>query len=853
MSNNTIQAVVLVLGLLVSSIWAQTPPNKNQTQLDNSQPSQTENSEVKTETKTTEPAENQINTDNSQKNGETKKTIAQTDSKARAQDVFNYLKEMDVVYIASKKKQNIEKAPGIVSVYTRRQIRELGFKNMADLLRTVPGLFVAHTAEKYAAVRSRGINNSLLFLLDGIPMIQNFRVEALKRFPIPINNIDRVEILRGPGGVTWGANAFLGIVNIVTKDIKSLCTTEKKWGGEVNATRGSWETNQVGFQLYSCLGHNVSMAVSGSYYESKGYIQDTLWNKTLTGGWKLYQDPGALYATTQSKAAFLKPDPADRRNQDKLSDLMLKLNWRLTKDSQVGLTYYRNGNKQYSILSRWGAQKNRNNADYFEFPFNFYKIDFQHLLLKGVALEFSVSRRESIWWEHVTATGGPDYTTSSLSDVDTDKGTPNNNGQFYYQFNFNDPSISHTAETLAKIDLIPRNSLLLGVSWFHQEQTTVFSSSNNTDTNLNLSRDRYIAFYDQGPNSTSVSSVFAQDDITILQNMLWLQAGLRYDGHQDFENIFNPKGSIIYKPFEMLIAKGLYGRGFREAQFANLFSTVSKLGSKAFAGINPSNDPNAPGAPPELNPELSESFEGQLTISPLKQIKINTNLAFTRVTGLIQKFYETDITYDPEPWQYFKNSGEQEVLTAEIEIHYRIAQRFFVILPGTYGYLNYTYNQIDQIVSTSDVTIADNARSTNSTVPVYSTSQVLSKPARHVGNAGGFIKLLPFMGLNFHIFYSHEREEVRFQGIEPGLTTAYNGNTNYSYMVPSYFLFDAGLSFMFVPRENQKLTISFQVKNLADNSYQEPVHGDGTGTSGSEFVPNPQPGRYFALSLFYEF
>jgi iron complex outermembrane receptor protein len=155
---------------------------------------------------------------------------------------------------ASKKSESLAHAPAAIFVLTGEDIRRGGFTTLPEALRTVPGLYVARTDSRIWQISTRGFsdlnNNKMLVLVDGrsvySPEIGSVFWDVLD---VPLENIDRVEIIRGPGGTLWGANAVNGVINIVTKsadqaqgvmvstsaDIEEGYTSTVRYGGQVGS------------------------------------------------------------------------------------------------------------------------------------------------------------------------------------------------------------------------------------------------------------------------------------------------------------------------------------------------------------------------------------------------------------------------------------------------------------------------------------------------------------------------------------------------------------------------------------------------------------------------------------------
>ena len=124
---------------------------------------------------------------------------------------------------ASKKAESLSAAPAAIFVITGEDIRRGGFSSVPDALRMVPGLYVAQQSAHVWIVAARGFanafNNKMLVLIDGrMVYTPTFGGVYWDVQDPPLEDIDRIEVIRGPGGTLWGANAVNGVINIVTKE-----------------------------------------------------------------------------------------------------------------------------------------------------------------------------------------------------------------------------------------------------------------------------------------------------------------------------------------------------------------------------------------------------------------------------------------------------------------------------------------------------------------------------------------------------------------------------------------------------------------------------------------------------------
>src|ERR1700730_15826175 len=122
----------------------------------------------------------------------------------------------------SKKEQKLSQVAAAIFVITQQDIGRSGATNIPDLLRMVPGLDVAQINSNTWAISARGFNlqfaNKLLVLVDGRAVYTpNFGGVYWDTQDVSLEDIDRIEVIRGPGGTVWGENAVNGVINVITK------------------------------------------------------------------------------------------------------------------------------------------------------------------------------------------------------------------------------------------------------------------------------------------------------------------------------------------------------------------------------------------------------------------------------------------------------------------------------------------------------------------------------------------------------------------------------------------------------------------------------------------------------------
>ncbi|KAB2833553.1 MAG: TonB-dependent receptor [Candidatus Brocadia sp.] len=179
--------------------------------------------------------------------------------------------EIPSVYSASKYEQKVTEAPSSVSIITAEEIKKYGYRKFSEILRSVRGFHITYDRNyHYVGVRGFGLsgdyNTRILLLIDGHRVNDAIYDQAPigTDFPIDIDLIERIEIIRGPGSSLYGTNAFFAVVNVITRHGRDFR------GVETSAGAGSFETYNSRMSYGEKFHNGLEMVISGSYYESKG-------------------------------------------------------------------------------------------------------------------------------------------------------------------------------------------------------------------------------------------------------------------------------------------------------------------------------------------------------------------------------------------------------------------------------------------------------------------------------------------------------------------------------------------------------------------------------------------------------
>ena len=266
------------------------------------------------------------------------------------------LQELSSIKVTSvsKKQQKLSQVAAAVYVISQEEIHRSGLTSVPELLRIVPGLEVARIDSNKWAVTSRGFNgrfaNKLLVLIDGRSIYSPIFSGVYWDTNMPmLDNIERIEVIRGPGAAVWGANAVAGVINIITK------SAEETTGVEFNASGGTVEhgsvSGQYGGKINDGLYYRgyVNSADHGPLETEDGSKARDGWSDgqagfrmdgtTKSGGWQL---EGDLFHSVRNEASNL-PTPENffssvteyGKEPDTAADLTFEWHRRLNETSEL--------------------------------------------------------------------------------------------------------------------------------------------------------------------------------------------------------------------------------------------------------------------------------------------------------------------------------------------------------------------------------------------------------------------------------------------------------------------------------------------------------------------------------------
>lgn len=545
----------------------------------------------------------------------------------------------DFVSIATGSQQPIAKAPAVASVITAEDIRAIGATDLNEALEIVPGLHVAKDLQGYNPIFTiRGIysrsNPQVLMLINGIPITNLFFGDRNQVWGgMPVEAIERIEVMRGPGSAVYGADAIAGVINIITK------TRQDIEGPKIGVRAGSFDTLDV-WGEYANTWNGIDVAAVFEFRDTDGQSE------------RIDADAQSALDSIFATSASLAPGSVNlaRENVDARLDVA-RGEWRFRAGLQrrrnvgngAGVAQALDPNNQYQS-DRWNADLTYHNPNFTE------NLD----------------------------------VTAQLSYLDVSQEVQRNLILFPPGANlgfgvFPDGVIGNPEvwERHGRFDLsafftgFERHIVRAGLGYSVDDIYKVRETKNfgiDPATGLPLPpgsplvdvTDTPFVFLREGDRKNY--NIFVQD-VWSFANDWELTAGVRYDDYSDFGSTLNPRLALVWSARQNLTAKLLYGEAFR---------------APAFAETRAINNPVTLGNP-NLDPEEIDSVELAFDYRPSDVLRLGLNLFRYR--------WDNIILFVPDPGastRTAQNVGEQTGHGLEFEAEWVVNSN--ITIQGNYAY-----------------------------------------------------------------------------------------------------------------------------------------------------------------------
>jgi outer membrane cobalamin receptor len=477
------------------------------------------------------------------------------------------------VTIATGTKQPIARAPSVATVITEEDISAIGAADLDEVLETVPGLHVARSPLGYNPIYTiRGIyteyNPQVLMLVNGIPITGvTFGDRSIVWGGMPVKNIARIEVIRGPGSALYGAEAFAGVINIITKTDADIN------GTQLGLSAGSFNSLDGWVQHGGTWGNfDVAAYLRAGHTDGQRQIITADAQTALDN---IFAPPFASLAPGPVNLGENTIDGRIDLSRDK---------WRLRagyqQRSDVGT-----GAGVASALDPAGKNLGeRFNADLTYQDTNFAR----DLDVTAQASYFYITEQSNLTLYPPGANLGTGVFPNGVI------GNP-------------DKWERHLRANLAAVySGIQNHKLRFGIGTqdddLYQTQET-----NNYSTGIPGPLIEVTPFL--LPHSRRVNYVYAQDEWAFIRDW-YLTAGVRQDRYSDFGTTTNPRLALVWETAYNLTSKLLYGRAFRPPSFSELYNV---------------NNPVLIGNP-NLKPETNQSTELAFSWQATSTLQANLNL-----------------------------------------------------------------------------------------------------------------------------------------------------------------------------------------------------------------------------------
>jgi len=491
------------------------------------------------------------------------------------EDMFAIFTEEEIVVSALKRPRTVLKSPAIMSVITAKQIKQMGFRTLIDVLRMVPGFYISmdETGEREIAVRGilDDASQKIKVLIDGHSINDVWRGGAMWNFDdLPVENIRKIEIIRGPGSALYGQNAFLAVIDIITKD------TEDIDGFQVTTSGGSFSTQNYNLLFGRELG---GLKISGflDYFDTQGFSK------------KIEQD--VLFPAAASRS------PGQSQNRKEKTDLNLRLSY---NNLEVKAKYMKKRRKDYI-----GVGDALNEESILRDTYMFTEFTYK------LSLSEKLNMTPKVYYDQ--------YNYDPFFEQRPDGHLGVYPEGIKGQLRFKQRTIGF--ENQVNYKLFEGNELTFGLQyeWIHQHDIKYGKNSHPiTNANLTTVTDFTHDLPFTRKATRHIYAFYLQDEWNITKD-IDLTIGVRHDRFTRFEGTTNPRVGLIWRFIEDAHLKLLLATAFKAPSFQEMFLTNNsvKIGN------------------PSLDPEKINTFEIGLGYHFTEHMRASINYFYNRIRDKI--------------------------------------------------------------------------------------------------------------------------------------------------------------------------------------------------------------------------
>jgi iron complex outermembrane receptor protein len=532
-----------------------------------------------------------------------------------------------LVSIATGAPQPVSKAPSVATVITAADIKATGATDLSEVLETVPGLHVSRNSRMWAPLYSiRGIltqsNPEVLVMVNGIPITNSFygdRGQSMGGFPL--ENVARIEVIRGPGSALYGAEAVSGVINIITKTATDID------GSESGLRAGSFHTYDGWFQYGGRMGE-VDVA---------GYLR-----LGHTDGFGGTIEADAQTALDRAYGTHVSRAPGQATVGYDAIDARLELSfdkWRL-RTGYIG----RPNLGGIGVADALDPTA-RADAHYANGDLTWHDAKFTE--------NWDVTVQMSYYDVAETNSDITLFPAGSILPVPLPGGAASSIGMVGRPQHWERHENTGISAVYGGFD---RHKLRVGAGYKVDDMYKVterknFSFVGNMPVCINLACSMVTATEQNGllfltPHLRRSRYAYVQDEWAVAPDW-YLTTGLRHDAYSDFGGTTNPRIALVWESAYNLTSKLIYGRAFRAPAFVELYNT---------------NNPAALGNP-DLKPETIGTTELAFAWQARSNLRTGLNLFHYRMKDVIRFVANAD----PTSGSTAQNAGNQHGKGLELE------------------------------------------------------------------------------------------------------------------------------------------------------------------------------------------
>ncbi len=540
-------------------------------------------------------------------------TLAEAQSQGQSVDDLDLVKLLNVqVSTATKTSESLDEAPAVITVVTKEDIHRWGYRNVAEVLNHCVGFYsIDDGIQPNVAVRGMtgGLDSEsgvIKVMIDGRSVADRTTSgNWLDAELIPLESIRQIEIIRGPASALYGADAFLGVVNIITESPDEARPVQARLLTGMTGLNASEQLDVVANARWSNL--DVMIGAIGEYGSRSG-----------------------LTLPSESPGANIPAYVGDRRTANNLDrrslGLQARIGYRVPEGHAVA-SLYLSGFSRGGDFAPWAQLTNRTDASGQRFG----TVISEGQIRANLDTLYHLTPAVDVAWAGTYSRGGilPADRIELGSDIWYARRRTHYDG----------------ADSTVELRFIPnkRFNVIAGVEGVDDYEALLTPERINRATNRPFgdtgAGDRHVNFWNVG--------AFVSSNLMILEPWLKLTGGVRYDDHSTYGSQVTGRAGIVSRLSKSIVMKALYGSAFKAPSPYLLYATP----------LGPGDVQGDPG----LKPQTIHTVEYQVSYRP--------NAFFSATSDVSYNWLLNEAEFSPQGINLVaQNTASQTTFTWETRI-----------------------------------------------------------------------------------------------------------------------------------------------------------------------------------------